>query len=59
MSQENKSTAIFPGDYQFGDKNFQTNHWILIKGKQYVTIEKNLDNKGFIMSKRLKRDVYL
>ena len=28
-------------------KNFQNESWILNKGKQYVTIEKNLDNKGF------------
>ncbi len=47
MSQENKSTKTFPWDYQFGDENFQKEPWILNKGKQYITIEKNLDNKGF------------
>ena len=47
MSQENKSTKTFPWDYQFGDENFQKEPWILNKGKQYITIEKNHDNKGF------------
>ena len=47
MSQENKSAGTFPWDYQLGDENFQKEPWILNKGKQYVSIEKNLDNKGF------------
>ena len=47
MSQEHNSDKPFPWDYQFGDENFQKQPWILNKGKQYVTIEKNLDNKGF------------
>ena len=47
MSQKNKSDENFPWDYHFGDDNFQKEPWILNKGKQYVTIEKNLDNKGF------------
>ena len=47
MSKENTSTETFPWDYQIGDENFQKEPWILNKGKQYVTIEKNLDNKGF------------
>ena len=47
MSQEYKSAEIYPWDYQLGDENFQKEPWILNKGKQYVTIEKNLDNKGF------------
>ena len=47
MSQENKTTATFPWDNKFGDENFQKEPWILNKGKQNVTIEKNLDNKGF------------
>ena len=55
MSQENKSTKTFPWDYQFGDENFQKEPWILNKGKQYVTIEKNLDNKGFFIYKRVKK----
>ena len=47
MLQENKPSKNFPWDYQFGDENFQKEPWILNKGKQNVTIEKNLDNKGF------------
>ena len=47
MQKENKSTDSFPWDYQFGDENYKKEPWILNKGKQYVTIEKNLDNKGF------------
>ena len=47
MSQENKFAGTFPWDYKFGDENFQKEPWILNKGKQYVTIQKNLDNKGF------------
>ena len=48
MSQENKFADTFPWDYKFGDENFQKEPWILNKGKQNVTIEKNLDNKGFL-----------
>ena len=47
MKKENKSTDSFPWDYQLGDENYKKDPWILNKGKQYVTIEKNLDNKGF------------
>ena len=47
MSQENKIAETIPWDYKFGDENFQKEPWILNKGKQNVTIEKNLDNKGF------------
>ena len=47
MQKENKSTDSFPWDYQLGDENYKKDPWILNKGKQYVTIEKNLDNKGF------------
>ena len=47
MSQKNKFAETFPWDYKFGDGNFQKEPWILNKGKQYVKIEKNLDNKGF------------
>ena len=47
MSQENKIAETFPWDYKFGDENFQKEPWILNKGKQNVTIKKNLDNKGF------------
>ena len=47
MPKENKSPVSFPWDYQTRDGNFQKEPWILNKGKQYVTIEKNIDNKGF------------
>ena len=47
MSQENKTAATFPWDYKIGDENFQKEPWILNKGKQNITIKKNLDNKGF------------
>ena len=47
MSLQNQTNSIFPWDYQVGDKNFQKEPWILKKGKEYVTIEKNVKNKGF------------
>ena len=47
MSLQNQTNSNFPWDYQFGDENFQKEPWILNKGKEYVTIEKNLVNKGF------------
>ena len=47
MSLQNQSNSIFPWDYQIGDENFQKEPWILNKGKEYVTIEKNVQNKGF------------
>ena len=59
MSLKNKNNDIFPWDYQIGDENFQKAPWILNKGKEYITIEKNLDNKGFFICKRIKRNVFL
>ena len=47
MSLQNQTNSIFPWDYQIGDENFQKEPWILNKGKEYVTIEKNIHNKGF------------
>ena len=47
MSQNNKFAETYPWDYKSGDENFQKEPWILNKGKQNVTIEKNLDSKGF------------
>ena len=38
---------MVPWDYEIEDENYQKEPWILKKGKEYVTIEKNLDNKGF------------
>ena len=47
MSLQNQTNSIFPWDYQIGDENFQKEPWILKKGKEYVTIEKNVKTKGF------------
>ena len=59
MSQKNQTNGIYPWDYQIGDENFQFEPWILRKGKEYVTIEKNIDNKGFFIYKRMKKNVFL
>ena len=40
---------MVPWDYQVGDENYQKEPWILKKGKEYVTIEKDKDNKGFFL----------
>ena len=47
MSLKKQTNGIYPWDYQIGDDNFQLEPWILEKGKEYVSIEKNIDNKGF------------
>ena len=47
MPIKNKSKGIVPWDYQIGDENYQIEPWILRKGKEYVTIEKDKNNKGF------------
>ena len=46
MPIKNKSKGIVPWDYQIGDENYQIEPWILKKGKEYVTIEKDKNNKG-------------
>ena len=38
---------MVPWDYQTGDENYQIEPWILKKGKEYVTIEKDKNNKGY------------
>ncbi len=38
---------IVPWEYQIGDENYQIEPWILKKGKEYVTIEKDNHNKGY------------
>ena len=38
---------MVPWDYQIGDKNYQLEPWILKKGKEYVTIERDNGNRGF------------
>ena len=42
-----KNTGKFPWDYEIGDENYQIEPWILKKGKEYITIEKDKNNKGF------------
>ena len=49
MLLKNKNKGIVPWDYQIGDKNFQIEPWILKKGKEYVTFEKDRNNKGFFL----------
>ena len=43
----NKKTKLVPWDFKLGDNNYQKEPWILKKGKEYVTIEKDNNNKGF------------
>ena len=38
---------MVPWDYQIGDKNYQLEPWILKKGKECVTIERDNGNRGF------------
>ena len=47
MPLKNKNAGIVPWNYQVGDENYQTEPWILKKGKEYVTIEKDNNNKGY------------
>ena len=47
MPLKNKNKGIVPWDYQIGDENYQLEPWILKKGKEYVTIEKDNTNKGY------------
>ena len=47
MPLKNKKTARVPWDYQIGDDNYQIEPWILKKGKEYVTIKKDNNNKGY------------
>ena len=47
MPIKNKKTVIVPWDYPIEDENHQIEPWILKKGKEYVTIEKDNNNKGY------------
>ena len=49
MPLKNKSKGIVPWDYQIEDEKYQKEPWILKKGKEYVTIEKDKNNKGFFL----------
>ena len=42
----NKKKGLVPWDYNVGDNNYQKEPWILKKGKEYITIEKNTSNRG-------------
>ena len=47
MSLENQNSDIFPWDHTIEDENYQKEPWILNKGKQLITITRNIKNKGF------------
>ena len=47
MPSKNKNRGIVPWEYQIGDEKYQIEPWILKKGKEYVTIEKDNNNKGY------------
>ncbi len=42
----NKKQGLVPWDYKIGDNNYQEEPWILKKGKEQVTITKNISNRG-------------
>tara|TARA_Y100001968_G_scaffold331255_1_gene385342 strand:+ start:1405 stop:1677 length:273 start_codon:yes stop_codon:yes gene_type:complete len=44
---KNKKKIIVPWDYENENENYQKEPWVLKKGKEYVTIEKDNTNKGF------------
>ena len=49
MPLKNKSKGIVPWDYQIDDENYHKEPWILKKGKEYLTIEKDKNNKSFFL----------
>jgi hypothetical protein len=49
LPSKNKSRGIVPWEYSIEDENYQIEPWILKKGKEYVTIEKDKENKGFFL----------
>ena len=42
----NKKVGLVPWDLNAGDTNYQKEPWILKKGKEFVTIEKDIENRG-------------
>ena len=42
----NKKSGLVPWDFKVGDNNYQKEPWILKKGKEYITIQKNINNRG-------------
>ena len=49
MPSKNKSRGIVPWEYSIEDENYQIEPSILKKGKEYITIEKDKENKGFFL----------
>ena len=47
MPLKNKNKGLVPWECGVEDKNYQVEPWILKKGKEYVTIEKDNNNKGY------------
>ncbi len=41
-----KKTERVPWDFKDGENSYQKEPWILKKGKEYITIETNNNNKG-------------
>ena len=41
-----KKSELVPWDFKIGDDNYLKQPWILKKGKNYVTIEIDTDNRG-------------
>ena len=41
-----KKPGLVPWDFKLGDNGYQQEPWILKKGKEYVTIEKDKNNRG-------------
>ena len=42
----NKKVGLVPWDTVAADNNYLQEPWILKKGKEYITIEKDTDNRG-------------
>ena len=42
----NKKAGLVPWDLKLGDNNYQKEPWILKKGKEYITIENDIKNRG-------------
>ena len=49
MPLKNKNKGIVPWDLDVGDDNYLKEPWILKNGKEYVTIEKDKNNKSFFL----------
>ena len=42
----NNKKSLVPWDYKVGENNYQKEPWILKKGKEYIVIETNTNNRG-------------